>query len=170
MESELTIEAAPDVVWNRVLAFEELPPPDELIFLAGVSYPTGAVIDGVGVGAVRRCQFATGEFVEPITVWDAPRELSFRVQAQPDPMIEMTPYAGPRPPHLDGYFATTRGQFRLEPVGPNRTRLRGRTWYQVDVFPRPYWAAWADHFIHTIHLRVMRQIARLAEQDAAPTS
>ena len=52
VESELIIDATPDVVWNRVLAFEELPPPTEPIFLAGVSYPTGATIEGVGVGAV----------------------------------------------------------------------------------------------------------------------
>jgi uncharacterized membrane protein YhaH (DUF805 family) len=167
VESVLEVDAPPEVVWERVLAFEDLPEPTELIFRAGVSAPTGAVISGEGVSAVRRCRFTTGEFLEPITVWDPGHELSFDVLAQPDPMREMTPYASPRPPHLDGYFATTRGQFLLEALPNGRTRLRGRTWYRLDVFPRPYWAFWADDFIHTIHLRVMRQIVRLAEADYA---
>jgi hypothetical protein len=165
VESTIMIDATPEVVWNRVLAFEELPPPTELLFRAGVAYPTGATIEGSGRGAVRRCRFSTGEFVEPITAWQPGRELAFDVQQQPDPMREMTPWSGPRPPHLDGFFATTRGQFLLEPAPGGRTRLTGRTWYTIDIFPRPYWAAWADSFVHTIHLRVMRQIERLAERD-----
>ena len=123
------------------------------------------MISGSGVGAVRRCRFTTGEFVEPITVWRPGRELAFDVADMPDPMHEMTPYDGPRPPHLDGYFATTRGQFLLEPLPGGRTRLRGRTWYELEVYPRAYWSIWADHLIHTIHLRVMRQIVRLSEDD-----
>ena len=165
VESVLEVDAPPDVVWGRVLAFEDLPEPTELIFRAGVSAPTGAVIRGEGVGAVRRCRFSTGEFVEPITVWEPGRELAFDVLRQPDPMREMTPYSGPRPPHLDGYFRTTHGQFLLEALPNRRTRLHGRTWYRLEVFPRPYWSLWADDFIHTIHLRVMRQIVRLAEAD-----
>ena len=165
VESVVTIDAPPSVVWARVLAFEELPPPTELPFRVGIAAPTGATIEGSGVGAVRRCRFTTGEFVEPITVWDPDRELSFDVLRQPEPMRETTPWLGPRPPHLDGYFRTTRGQFLLEDLGDGRTRLRGRTWYALDLFPRPYWALWADSLIHTIHLRVMNQIERLAESD-----
>jgi len=167
VESVVDIDAPPEVVWDRVVAFEDLPPPTELIFRMGVSSPTGATIDGSGVGAVRRCRFTTGEFVEPITVWDPGHELAFDVAQHPDPMREMTPYGGPRPPHLDDYFATTRGQFLLEELPDGGTRLHGRTWYQLHVFPRAYWSLWAEDFIHTIHLRVMRQIERLAEEDYA---
>jgi hypothetical protein len=164
--STIEIDAPPEIVWERVLAFEELPPPTELAFRAGVSAPTGATIEGAGVGALRRCRFTTGEFEEPITVWRPGHELSFDVRAQPDPMRELTPVPGARPPHLDGYFATTRGQFLLYALEGGRTRLEGRTWYTLDVFPRAYWALWADELVHTIHLRVMHQIARLAEADA----
>ncbi len=166
VESVIEIDAPPEVVWPRVIAFPDLPPPEELIFRLGVSAPTGAVIEGEGVGAVRRCQFTTGEFVEPITVWRPGRELSFGVERMPDPMQEMTPWPGPRPPHLDGYLAVRRGQFVLQPLPGGRTRLIGRTWYTLDLAPRGYFAMWADDFIHRIHLRVMRQIATLAEADA----
>ncbi|MDQ3036446.1 MAG: SRPBCC family protein [Myxococcota bacterium] len=165
VESTIEIDAPPSVVWHRVLAFEELPPPTELAFRVGVAAPIGATIEGEGVGALRRCRFTTGEFEEPITVWEPGRELSFDVRRQPDPMREMVPWDGPRPPHLDGYFATTRGQFVLEALPGDRTRLHGRTWYALEVFPRAYWSLWADSLVHTIHLRVMRQIAHLSEQD-----
>ncbi|MGE0786584.1 MAG: DUF805 domain-containing protein [Sandaracinaceae bacterium] len=167
VSSVIEIDAPPEVVWPRVLAFEELPPVTELPFRMGVSAPTGAVIEGHGVGAVRRCRFTTGEFIEPITVWDENHELAFSVRQMPDPMHEMTPYDGPRPPHLDGYFRTTRGQFLLEALPGGRTRLTGTTWYELDVFPRAYWRVSAEYLVHTIHLRVMNQIERLSEADLA---
>jgi uncharacterized membrane protein YhaH (DUF805 family) len=75
----IEIAAPPERVWPHVVAFAELPEPDEWLFRTGLAYPVRARIDGVGVGAVRRCEFSTGAFIEPITVWDAPRRLSFDV-------------------------------------------------------------------------------------------
>ena len=66
---------------------------------------------GSGVGAERHCIFTTGEFVEPITTWDEPRQLAFNVREQPDPMIELTPYRHIHPPHLDLAFRSVRGEF-----------------------------------------------------------
>ncbi|NBP97360.1 MAG: hypothetical protein EBU25_05975 [Burkholderiaceae bacterium] len=36
-------------------------------------------IVGKGVGSVRHCNFTTGSFVEPITVWDEAKLLKFDV-------------------------------------------------------------------------------------------
>ncbi len=145
-------------------------PSAELPFRAGIAAPLAATIDGEGPGAVRRCEFTTGTFVEPIVVWVPGRELSFSVSSQPDPMREVTLYAGPRPPHLDGYLESTRGQFVLEPLPDGSTRLVGRTWYRVHMAPVSYWRFWSDRIIHAIHMRVLRHVAALAEADArAPT-
>ncbi|HYE97671.1 MAG TPA: DUF805 domain-containing protein [Planctomycetota bacterium] len=85
------VAAAPAVVWRHVVSFAELPPPRETIFRTGLAYPIRAEIRGRGAGAVRHCVFSTGPFVEPITVWDEPRELAFDVTAQPAPMEEWSP-------------------------------------------------------------------------------
>ncbi|MGH7150622.1 MAG: hypothetical protein ACREIU_07990, partial [Planctomycetota bacterium] len=146
--------------------FPPLPPPTELVFRLGVAAPIGARIEGEGVGAIRRCIFTTGEFVEPIEVWAPGRELAFSVVAQPDPMRELTLWRGPRPPHLDGYLESTRGQFLLEPLPGGRTRVIGRTWYRTNMVPEAYWRLWADRIIEAIHLRVLRHVASLAEGDA----
>jgi hypothetical protein len=55
-----------------------------------------------GVGAVRRCEFSTGAFVEPVQVWDEPRLLRFSVTQTPSPMEELTPYHHIETPHLNG--------------------------------------------------------------------
>lgn len=165
--SSIVVNASPEVVWSRLIAFPALPPAREALFRAGIAAPVGAVIDGEGRGAVRRCLFTTGSFVEPIEVWDAPRELTFSVSSAPDPMHELTLWRGVRPPHLDGFLETTRGQFVLQPLPGGRTRLVGRTWYRTHMVPEPYWRLWADGIIHAIHMRVLRHVAGLAEAAAA---
>jgi polyketide cyclase/dehydrase/lipid transport protein len=159
------IAAPPEVVWRHVVTFPDLPPPTELLFRAGVAAPTRARIEGSGVGAVRYCDFTTGSFVEPITAWEEHRLLAFDITTQAPPMTEWSPYRDVNPPHLDGYFRATHGEFRLTPLPDGRTRLEGRTTYVVDMFPQPYWTLPAGRIVAAIHGRVLRHIAALAEEE-----
>ena len=97
------VEAPPEVVWDNVIGFGgvELPPPPEWFFQLGIAYPQRARIEGTGVGAVRYCEFSTGPFVEPITVWDAPRHLAFDVRESPPTMHEWSPYERVHAPPFD---------------------------------------------------------------------
>jgi hypothetical protein len=124
----------------------------------GIAYPRRAHIDGAGVGAVRYCEFSTGAFVEPITVWDAGRRLSFDVTEEPPPMREWSPYANVVPPHLDGFFRARRGEFRLVRLTDNRTRLEGSTWYELRIYPEVYWSLFADAIVRRIHERVLEHV------------
>lgn len=161
--TSVTIDAPPEAVWNNVVTFSELPPPDEVFFRAGLAYPIRARIEGSGVGAVRYCEFSTGAFVEPIEVWDEPRLLRFAVTENPPVMKELNPFGEVHPPHLEGYFASERGQFRLVPLPGGRTRLVGTTWYRHRIEPQAYWRIWSDATIHAIHTRVLRHIKTLSE-------
>ena len=164
--SAIIVDAPPEVVWRHVVSFAELPAPREAIFRAGIAYPIGAKIEGSGAGAVRRCRFSTGDFVEPITVWDAPRRLAFSVRSQPPPMKELSPYGDVHPPHLDGFLRSRRGEFRLTRLPGGRTRLEGTTWYENRMWPAAYWRVWSDALIHEIHLRVLRHVRALSERRA----
>jgi hypothetical protein len=166
VSSVIEIDAPPQTVWRNVTGFSELPPPQEAIFRLGLAYPIRAELEGEGVGAVRRCVFSTGAFVEPITVWDEPRRLAFTVEQNPPPMVELSPYEDIHPPHLDGYFWSERGQFELEPLPDGRTRLIGTTWYRQRLWPAAYWLPWSDYVIHKIHLRVLLHIELRSERDA----
>jgi len=163
--TSVVVDAPPEVVWRHVVAFPRLPAPREAVFRAGIAYPIGARIEGRGVGAIRRCRFSTGDFVEPITVWDAPNRLAFSVARQPPPMKELSPYGDVHPPHLDGFLRSRRGEFALQRLPGGRTRLTGTTWYENRMWPETYWRGWSDALIHRIHLRVLRHVRALSERD-----
>jgi hypothetical protein len=163
VQTVIEVNAPPEQVWQKVIAFTEIPPPKEMLFRAGIAYPIRAEMFGRGPGAVRRCIFSTGPFVEPIEVWDEPRLLKFGVTANPAPLQEWTPYAHIEPPHLHGYFVSEQGQFLLTALPNGRTRLEGTTWYRHTMWPTAYWHLWSDYIIHRIHLRVLNHIREAVE-------
>jgi len=163
VKTSVVIEANAQTVWSNVVSFAQLPPPTETIFKTGIAYPIRADIAGHGVGAVRHCVFSTGEFVEPITVWDEPRLLSFSVSGQPPAMEEMSIYSNLHPPHVEHYLISNRGQFELKSLPDGTTLLEGTTWYQNRFWPGVYWHLWSDAIIHRIHKRVLVHIKNLSE-------
>jgi hypothetical protein len=162
----IDVDAPPETVWDHVVSFSAIEAPPGWLFRAGLAYPIRARIDGTGPGAVRYCEFSTGAFREPITVWDAPRVLAFDVTAQPPPLRELSPYTRVYAPHIDGFFRTSHGEFRLVRLDGGRTRLEGRTWYSLKMAPAFYWTPIADAIVHAIHLRVLDHVK--AEAEAAP--
>ena len=164
VKSAIEINAPPQKIWDRVVAFAEIPPPQETLFRAGIAYPIRAEIIGHGPGAVRHCVFSTGPFVEPITVWDEPHLLRFSVSANPAPLHELTPYGHIEPRHLRGYFESHQGQFLLTELPDGRTRVEGTTWYSHSMWPETYWHWWSDYVIHRIHMRVLEHIRLEAEE------
>jgi len=161
--TSVEIAAPAETVWKNVISFPTLPPPNELLFKVGVAYPIDAKIDGSGVGAIRHCNFSTGSFVEPITVWDAPHRLAFSVEDQPEPMKELSPYEI-HPTHLHGYFVSKHGEFRLTTLANGHTLLEGTTWYVNKIKPNLYWNLWSNYIVHAIHTRVLEHIKNLSER------
>lgn len=166
--SSIEIDAPPEVVWRHVVSFGEIVALPPWYFAAGIAYPVRARIEGQGVGAVRYCEFSTGAFVEPITVWDPPRRLAFDVSEQPPPMRELSPWGEIAAPHLEGTLQSRRGEFHLVALADGRTRLEGSTWYTLDMGPQAWWTLWSDALIHRIHVRVLEHIRDLARRDPIP--
>lgn len=162
--SSMTIDAPRKKVWQNVISFSELDPPEDLLFHTGIAYPTRARLDGTGEDAVRYCEFTTGAFVEPIEVWEPPSVLGFSVREQPAPMKELSPYGHIETPHMDGFFESQRGRFELKRLSGGRTKLIGKTWYKHKVWPVVYFRIWSDWIIHRIHVRVLRHIKEEVEQ------
>lgn len=161
--TSIEIDAPPERVWPNIIGFSELPAPPSWIYRLGIAYPMRARIDGSGVGAVRHCEFSTGAFVEPITVWDPPRRLAFDVTSQPPSMTEWSPYRNLNAPHIEGYMVSRGGEFRLVPLPGGRTRVEGTTHYTLSIFPETYWVIYAEVLLHGIHGRVLEHIKRLSE-------
>ena len=163
VKSAVEIDAPPMTVWKNVVSFPKLAPPTDLLSRTGISYPIGARIEGEGVGAIRYCDFSTGSFVEPITHWEPGIRLGFDITDNPPPMREWSPYAI-QPPHLDGYFAAKRGEFRLIELPGGRTRLEGSTWYELRMGPELYWSFYADAIVERIHTRVLEHIREISKR------
>jgi hypothetical protein len=161
--TSIEIKASPEQVWKNVISFPQLKEPTEFIFKTGIAYPINATIGGKGVGAIRHCNFSTGSFVEPITVWNEPGLLRFSVSDQPVPMKEMSPY-NIHPNHLHGYWVSKQGQFKLTSLANGHTLLEGTTWYVNKIKPGFYWTIWSDYIVHKIHQRVLEHIKEQSEK------
>ena len=160
--STVEINAPIETVWRNVIAFPPIEKQPEEILRLGFAYPINAEIEGAGVGAIRRCNFNTGAFVEPITVWREPNLLAFDVKEQPAPMTELSPFDNLQAAHLE-YIKSERGQFRLyEKDG--KTIVEGTTFYTHDIAPDIYWNLFSGEIIHRIHLRVLNHIKEVSEQ------
>ena len=162
--TSVEVDATPQQVWDELVAFSEIGPVQDWIFEIGISYPIKAEIKGHGKGAVRHCIFTTGAFVEPIEVWDEPRLMQFSVLDQPPPLVEWSPYGELHLPHLENYFVSEKGQFRLQTLENGKTLLEGTTWYRHDIWPISYWSLWSDFILHRIHYRVLNHIKEKAER------
>jgi uncharacterized membrane protein YhaH (DUF805 family) len=161
--TEVRIAAAPAQVWPRVVAFSRIGEKRDWIFHTGIAYPIEARIEGKGVGAIRHCEFSTGSFIEPITIWDEPNRLAFSVTQQPHPMLEWSPYRNLTTEHLDHYFVSEKGEFHLESTPEGGTLLRGTTWYRHRLWPQFYWGPFSNYLIHAIHFRVLEHIKQEIE-------
>lgn len=161
------VAAPPETVWRYVVAYTDLPAPDHWIFKFGYAYPVRVTVEGSGIGARRSCTFSTGSFIEPIEAWEEGRLLRFAVTETPPPMVETGIRGDLKPPHLEGYFKSLRGQFRLTPLPGGKTRLEGTTWYSHRIAPSLYWGLWSDFIVHRIHDRVFHHIRARAEAERA---
>lgn len=132
---------------SGLAAFPEIGSPPGGIFDYGIAYPIRATIEGTGVGAIRRCTFNTGDFVEPITAWEAPRRLAFDVVENPLPMKEWSFWGEIDTPHLHGFMVSERGQFRLTEQPDGTVLLEGTTWYHQNLWPNTYWGTVSDQII-----------------------
>jgi len=158
----VSVDAPIERVWRNVIAFPKITERPSGVFEFGIAYPIDAHIDGSGVGAIRHCNFSTGSFVEPITIWQEPTHLAFSVSASPPPMKEISFYDHLEAPHLHGHMISRHGEFRLTELN-GQVLLQGTTWYTHSLSPQWYWGPISDYLIHRIHQRVLNHIKRVAE-------
>lgn len=162
--TQIEINAPPEQVWPLLTSFPALPPPTEWPFRVGISYPIRSTIHGAGLGAQRECQFSSGQFIEPIQVWEENKRLGFSISGEPLVMEELSPYGHIQTRHIDGgYFQAEAAEFVLTQLPGGRTLLEGTSRYRNRMWPVFYWRLWSDAIVHQIHMRVFRHIKRLSE-------
>jgi hypothetical protein len=164
--TQIEINAPPEIVWQFLTSFPTLPPPTEWPFRVGIAYPIRSTLRGTGLEAQRECQFSSGQFIEPIQVWQENERLVFSISEEPLVMEELSPYGHIHTRHVDGgYFQAQDGEFVLTLLPGGRTLLTGTSRYRNRMWPVSYWRLWSDAIVHQIHLRVFRHIKRLSEEE-----
>jgi hypothetical protein len=161
--TSIEVAASPETVWRHVIGYAKMPEPTDWVLRTGISYPQRVRLEGAGVGAIRYCDFSTGSFVEPITVWEPGQRLEFDVVESAAPMKEWSPYGDIHPTHLHGYFVSKKGRFVLTVLPNGHTLVEGTSWYQHGLEPGQYWRWWSDAIVHRIHRRVLNHIKHLSE-------
>jgi hypothetical protein len=166
VSTQIEINAPPETVWHFLGSFPTLPPPTEWPFRVGIAFPIRSTLTGSRLAAQRECQFSSGQFVEPIEVWEQNRRLKFSISGEPPVMEELSPYGHIHTRHIDGqYFQAQDAEFELTRLPNGHTLLTGTSHYKNRMWPVAYWRLWSDAIVHQIHVRVFRHIKRLAEEE-----
>lgn len=164
--TQIEINAPPEIVWQFLTSFPTLPPPTEWPFQVGIAYPIRSTLQGTGLEAQRECQFSSGQFIEPIEVWQENERLAFTISGEPLVMEELSPYGHIHTRHIDGgYFQAQDAEFVLTRLPGGRTQLTGTSRYRNRMWPVSYWQLWSNAIVHQIHIRVFQHIKRLAEAE-----
>ena len=152
---EMTINASPERVWKYVAEHPvNTTRPDYWLFKVGLPNPVQSIVTGDTVGSERKCIFSNGATFDELVVESKhARRYTFDICKQPED------------PEIIGHIEIRRGQFILEGNADGTTRLVGKSWYRLKVYPVWYYGIWAEDITREVHLRVMEHIRILAEND-----
>ena len=87
------------------------------------------------------------------------------VQSEKENVYTFDIYKQPDDPEIIGHIEIRRGKFILRENPDGSTRLIGKSWYRLKVYPVWYYDMWAEDITREVHLRVMNHIKTLAEND-----
>ena len=152
---EITIDAPRSRVWKYVAEHPvNTSEPDYWLFKVGLPAPVQSTVTGDSVGSNRKCIFSNGAtFDERVVQSEKEHVYTFEVYKQPDD------------PEIIGHIEIRRGKFILRENPDGTTRLIGKSWYRLKVYPVWYYDMWAEDITREVHLRVMNHIKSLAEDD-----
>jgi hypothetical protein len=152
---EITIDAPRSEVWKYVAEHPvNSSEPDYWLFRVGLPAPVQSTVTGDTVGSNRKCIFSNGAtFEERVVQSEKNNVYTFDIYEQPDD------------PEIIGHIEIKRGQFILLENSDGTTRLIGKSWYRLKVYPVWYYDIWAEDITREVHLRVMNHIKSLAEND-----
>ncbi|MSU03635.1 MAG: hypothetical protein EXS23_00170 [Pedosphaera sp.] len=167
--TSIEVNCAVDKVWKLIPEFSAITSEPVLIFKAGIAFPLSCRMEGSGIGARRFCELSTGSMTETITAWNPPYHLAFEVLKTPPSMREISFYNNFHPPHIEGFYVSKKGEFRLTSLPNGRTRIDGTSHYENRLWPESYWLPISDFVVRQVQFRVLNHIKTLSESTPALT-
>jgi hypothetical protein len=163
VETQLAINAAPDVVCNQIIRVPRIAEAEQrpsLFQLLGIPRPLQATLEGEGVGAMRHGIFEYGiRFNERITTWKPSEAIAFDInmdysRAMPAPLNQI---GGP-------YFEVLAASYRIEPLNSQGVMLHLTSTYRLSTDFNFYGSIWTDLMMTDFQNYVLNVVKRRAER------
>lgn len=166
--SVIEIDASPAEVWAQTVEIRNIQrselKPTFSHNVVGVPTPVNARMEGQGVGAVRQLSWTKGvRFEEVVSSWDQDRRLAWDFRFGPDSIPDAVEA------HIDvdsSYLKLAQGDYVLEALPDQRTRLTLTTRYRMATPINTYCAVWGNIFLNDFHGTVLKVIKDRSERVA----
>jgi hypothetical protein len=171
VENVIDIQAPPDVVWRNIERVAAIRPdelPSSWAHAIGFPDPIEATLSHEGVGGVRNASFMGNlVFIETVDVWEPGQRLGFTIAADtdkipPTTLDEHVRIGGP-------YFEVLRGEYRLEPVSKDVTRLHLSSQHRLSTDFNWYAHLWTDAVMSDLQKRILHVVQHRCQTQARTT-
>jgi hypothetical protein len=135
--------ASPDVVWNHIMFYEEVPGRPPFLLCTLMPHPVRTEGDKTRVGAMVRCAYSEGDLMKRITRVEPPHSLKFEVINQ---------RLG-----IESCVLTLGGSFQIYTCG-NATDVVLTTNYQAYLHPRYLWRPLEALLVRQLHGHIVRGV------------
>ena len=159
----ILINAPSEIVWSQITRIPKITEPQESFFYTmGFPRPVEATLSYEGVGGIREAKFEKGlMFLETITDWEKEKKLTFKIRSEPanTPLTTLDSHVvvGGR------YFDTLIGQYEIERISANQTRLHLFSRYRLSTRFNFYAEVWSDFLMRDIQQNILRVIRSRSE-------
>lgn len=171
VENVIDIQAPPEVVWRNIERVAAIRPdelPSSWAHAIGFPDPIEATLSLEGVGGVRNASFMGNlVFIETVDVWEPGQRLGFTIAADtdkipPTTLDEHVRIGGP-------YFEVLRGEYRLEPVSKDVTRLHLSSQHRLSTDFNWYAHLWTDAVMSDLQKRILHVVQHRCQTQARTT-
>lgn len=169
VENIIDIQAPPEIVWRNIERVSAIRPdqlPHSWAHAIGFPDPIEATLSHEGVGGVRNASFARNLiFLETIDVWELNQRLGFTIKADKVPsttLDEHVTIGGP-------YFDVLRGEYRLERLSKNVTRLHLSSQHRLSTDFNWYAHLWTDAIMSDLQARILAVVQKRCQAEAQYT-
>lgn len=160
------VDATPTEIWPLLRGIPDVRPGEGAWTFTqdvlGVPRPIGAHMLGEGIGATRMANWGRQvRFREHIIDWQPDRSIGWRFDFRGLHAWQFTDR------HLmpdSRYFKVTTGGYRMEPIGPGRTRVTIDTHYWMQTPVNGYSRLWGELFLGDIEDNLLALIRQRAER------
>ena len=169
VRTEVLIHASAETVWEQIRSVPRIQPSEHSASFShalGFPLPVEAVLEGNGVGGIRYARFEGNVlFIETITEWHPPHQLTFEIVADTS---KIPPTTFDEHVTIGGdYFDVLRGAYEIEILGPQQVRLHLSSVQRLSTGFNFYAGIWTEWLMADLQNYILKIIRRRCETGAS---